>query len=319
MEINFDLHCDLTAYLAEPNTSADGDIRCSVSNLKNGNVKFQVMAFYSATKKGSVDEVKTQLSRYRDLLARNDIDEFNPEKFSLHNPKLSVIAAVENASGLCEEEMPIHLMRENLDNLLSNADLMYIGLTHHNENRFGGGNYSDIGLKDDGKQLLDYINHRKIGIDFSHTSDRLAYDVLNYIDQEDLEIPVLASHSNMRSVFAHPRNLPDELVKEIIRRDGLIGLNFVKYFVGEETAESIFKHIDYALQLGAENHLCFGADFFDDKVHPEQQKYPFFFEEMGDPSAYSWINEKVSENYSEEIKSKISHQNVLNYFARQQG
>jgi len=39
MEINFDLHCDLTAYLAEPNTSADGDIRCSVSNLKNGNVK----------------------------------------------------------------------------------------------------------------------------------------------------------------------------------------------------------------------------------------------------------------------------------------
>ena len=315
MEVNLDLHCDLTAYLLQPNSSPNGDVRCSVDKLFAGNVKMQVMAFYSATEKGSVDEVKEQLKHYRNLLNLPGVYEFSPDKAELKDG-LGIIAAVENASGLCEEDQPVEDAFKNLDWLSSQAKIMYVGLTHHLENRFGGGNFTQAGLKDDGKRLIEFLDGRKIAIDLSHTSDQLAYGILNFIDQHHLDIPVLASHSNMRAVFDHNRNLPDELVTEIVNRGGLIGLNFVKYFINPENPSKIYRHIEHAVKLGAEDHLCFGADFFDDKSHPEQDRYPFFFPEFGDSTAYSTINSRISELFSDEMKEKISHRNALSYFKR---
>ena len=315
MEVNLDLHCDLTAYLLQPNSSPNGDVRCSVDKLFAGNVKMQVMAFYSATEKGSVDEVKEQLKHYRNLLNLPGVYEFSPDKAELKDG-LGIIAAVENASGLCEEDQPVEDAFKNLDWLISQAKIMYVGLTHHLENRFGGGNFTQAGLKDDGKRLIEFLDGRKIAIDLSHTSDQLAYGILNFIDQHHLDIPVLASHSNMRAVFDHNRNLPDELVTEIVNRGGLIGLNFVKYFINPENPSKIYRHIEHAVKLGAEDHLCFGADFFDDKSHPEQDRYPFFFPEFGDSTAYSTINSRISELFSDEVKEKISHRNALSYFKR---
>ena len=315
MEVNLDLHCDLTAYLLQPNSSPNGDVRCSVDKLFAGNVKMQVMAFYSATEKGSVDEVKEQLKHYRNLLNLPGVYEFSPDKAELKDG-LGIIAAVENASGLCEEDQPIEDAFKNLDWLSSRAKIMYVGLTHHLENRFGGGNFTQAGLKDDGKRLIEFLDGRKIAIDLSHTSDQLAYGILNFIDQHHLDITVLACHSNMRAVFDHNRNLPDELVTEIVNRGGLIGLNFVKYFINPENPSKIYRHIEHAVKLGAEDHLCFGADFFDDKSHPEQDRYPFFFPEFGDSTAYSTINSRISELFSDEMKEKISHRNALSYFKR---
>lgn len=316
MDKNIDLHCDLTAYLIEEGASIDGDIRCSLPNLLEGNVAMQVMAFYSGTEKGSVEYAKRQLQVYQNLISLPEFFEITSADIQLQQGKIGVIAAIENASGLCEEDMPIENAFENFDFLNDNAQLMYVGLTHHLENRFGGGNFSEVGLKEDGKLLVEYLNNRKIAVDLSHTSDKLAYDILNLLDSKNLNIPIIASHSNMRAVFSHNRNLPDELVQEIVRRGGLIGLNFVKSFINPEDPDYIYRHIDHAVKLGAENHLCFGADFFDDKSHPDQSRYPFFFDEYGNSTAYNKINEKVTELFTEDFKNKISHGNVLSYFNR---
>lgn len=315
MDKNIDLHCDLTAYLAEPGTHPNGDVRCSVDKLLDGHVKLQVMAFYSSTEDGSVNYVRKQLERYQELLLDENIYEFSPENPFLNN-QLGIIAAIENASGLLEENMSVEMMEQNFQFICSNCKLMYVGLTHHLENRFGGGNFTEIGIKEDGKRVLEMLSGRKIAVDLSHTSDALAFDMLNYIDQNNLQIPVIASHSNMRAVFSHNRNLPDELVQEIVRRKGLIGLNLVKYFINPENPEDIYKHIEHALYLGAEDYLCFGADFFDDKAHPDQSRYPYFFEEFGNPSAYGKINRQVEEIFSPLIRKKMSSQNVLSYFER---
>ena len=128
-------------------------------------------------------------------------------------------------------------MERIIDNV---GNLFYIGLTHHLENRFGGGNFSKAGLKDDGKALLDYLDNKQIAVDFSHTSDALAYDILEYISKKNLKIPILASHSNYRPNFDHPRNLPDDIAKEIINQKGLIGLNFVRAFVNNKHSEDGF-------------------------------------------------------------------------------
>ncbi len=90
-------------------------------------------------------------------------------------------------------------------------------MTHHGENRFGGGNSTGIGLKKDGEALLEYISEKKIAIDLSHTSDALAGDILNYIVKNKLGLSVLASHSNFRGcVFSSAkftrRNCPGNCI-----------------------------------------------------------------------------------------------------------
>src|SRR5690606_14145701 len=130
------------------------------------------------------------------------------------------------------------------------------------ENRFGGGNFTPgVGLKPDGEELLRYLSSRRIALDLAHTSDATAYDLLTFIDRHSLDVPVIASHANFRAVHDNPRNLPLELVQEVVRRQGLIGINFLKKFVNPTRPEALLDHIGYGL-AHARQALCFGADFF---------------------------------------------------------
>jgi len=172
------------------------------------------------------------------------------------------------------------------------GSILYMSLTWNTENRFGGGAHTDIGLKNDGKRLLEYLCEHQIAVDLSHTSDRLAYELLNEIDKRNYQIPVIASHSNARAVCNAPRNLPDDLIKEIVRRKGLIGMNFVRFFLGseKETAHNFTRHFEHFCTLGALSHLCFGADFFNDEdLSPAYRKPPgaTFFPAYDNASTYS--------------------------------
>ena len=167
---------------------------------------------------------------------------------------------------------------------------LYISLTWDGENRFGGGVGTKIGLKDDGKQVLDWMDQKDIALDFSHASDSLADAILNYVDKKSLKIPLLASHSNARAITPLERNLPDFLIKEIFTRKGLVGLNFFAPFIGDSSTR-LLEHIMHFFSLGGEHQLCFGADFFPDFTLSAylQKKYGIkngFFSELGNASTY---------------------------------
>lgn len=320
-----DLHCDLLSYLegipnADPfNTD---EIGCSFPALKEGNVVLQVMAIYSATEQGSVESASKQGQIFKELLTKypNDIhqvrDAATLEGLS-ESSKVGMVAAVENASGLCEEGQPLGDTYRNLEKIISDTGrLLYIGLTHHAENRFGGGNYSDAGLKKDGKALLDYIDGRRIAIDFSHTSDALAHDIIDYIDKNDHDIPLIASHSNYRAIFKHPRNLPNELAQELVRRKGLIGLNFVRAFVNEEDPETLFDHLNHGLMIGAENAVCFGADYFHAGTLPDASRAPYYFKEHETAASYPSILKDFTERTSTKLAEKLANENAIAFLKR---
>lgn len=312
---NIDLHCDLLVYLMNPDSKIDdGEIGCSLPFLKEGNVKLQVMAIFSPTLKGSTQFGKQQSQIFSDLIQTENFYLFNTLEDLENHSETGIIAAIENASGFCEEDEKLEQGFRNLEKIIEKTQkLLYIGMTHHTENRFGGGNFSETGLKQDGKILLDYLSDKNIVVDFAHTSDALAFGILNYIDQRNYKIPVFTSHSNFREICNHKRNLPDELVKEIVSRKGLIGINFVKDFVGNDNPENLYRHIRYGIENGAENYLAYGGDFFYDKNHPDKSRYPFFFEEYCNSTAYNSINKRLSEHFSVEIMEKISHQNAENF------
>ncbi|MDR2238059.1 MAG: membrane dipeptidase [Chryseobacterium sp.] len=263
---NIDLHCDLLYYLLRSGATADDcELGCSLPLLKEGNVKLQVMAIYSSTGKGSTEYGLQQSEIFSGLIKNEDFFLFEGENYKKaeNGDKTGIMASIENASSFCDETESLDSGFKKLETIIENTEkVFYIGLTHHTENRFGGGNNATAGLKEDGKILLDYIADRKIAIDLAHTSDQLAHDIFNYIDQQNYKIPVLASHSNYRTVYQNNRNLPDELAKEVINRNGLIGLNFIKDYIDLEHPERLYEHIQYGLDLGGENQIAYGADYF---------------------------------------------------------
>lgn len=321
----FDLHCDLLSYLQEaPKASPfkSEDIGCSFPDLQKGNVKLQVMAIYTSTQKGSAALGVKQGQLFKDLLLQHPeritqiraADDLNTISTS---SKLGVMAAIENASGFCEEDETLEEGFRKLENIICNTGrLLYIGLTHHGENRFGGGNNTRMGLKPDGRALLDYMNGKGIAVDLSHTSDALAFDILDHLSAFNLDIPVIASHSNFRKVFDHPRNLPDEIALEIIKRKGLIGINFLRAFINDKDPHAMYDHILHGIDLGGTEAICFGADYFYTASHPDPQRKPFFFSEHGNATCYPSILRHLSVHTSPGQVEQIANQNAENFMRR---
>ncbi|MGV3539719.1 MAG: dipeptidase [Rufibacter sp.] len=317
-----DLHCDLTGYLAwiPGSTVHDVDrIGCAVPHLQAGHVKLQVMAFFTPTEPDSAAFTLKQAQLFKEVLLQ-DSSVFSP--FSLKQAQngfskeagIGIVAAIENASGLVEENEPLAKAFERLEQILQLAGpLLYISFTHADENRFSGGNFTPgIGLKPDGGELLHYLHGRRIALDLAHTSDAAAFDMLTFIDKHKLDIPIIASHSNFRQVYDNPRNLPQELVQEIVCREGLIGLNFLKKFVHPEKPEVLLEHVQYGLEH-APQALCFGADFFQESGVAGES---YFHEGHRNAGNYQTVLQALQNSCQPDALAAISHQNARRFLQR---
>lgn len=321
----FDLHCDLLSYLVyRPGANAMNteDIGCAIPYLQHGNVKLQVLAIYSPVEDGSTDFAYQQSIRFRKLLEEYPQQLVKATDLTTvaslpASDRIGVVAAIENAAGFCEENESLEKGFQKLESIIENVEkLLYISLTHHSENRFGGGNYCAVGLKDDGKVVLEYISGRKIAIDLSHTCDQLAFDILEHINKKGLDIPVMASHSNFRSVFNHPRNLIDEVVQEIVDKQGIIGVNFLRAFLNDKNPDALMEHIMYGLKGKAANSLAFGADFFYTKDFPDPSREPFYYPTENNAAKFPEILVRLGEDFSTEQLEALSYKNVQQFIQR---
>lgn len=147
----------------------------------------------------------------------------------------------------------------------------------------------------------------------SHTSDRLGYDILNAIDQYNLDIIPIACHSNFRPITAIARNLPDEIALEIVRRGGVIGINFVRRFVGD-SPQDFLAHIEYGLNLLGDDTLAIGADFYGGLEIPpslmNDRTFPTFQPEFSNSSCYpAWLK-LLRGHFTLEQVEKIAYKNA---------
>jgi len=322
-----DLHSDLLSYLTHKDGRLPDDSlsRNSFPQMQAGNVAVQTLAIFSRTAESSVEQGKKQLHHFQHLLTAY------PDRFAalthqsnLSLPRVHLIAAFENASAFASETEPLDAILSRLQKIHDAlGSLFYITLTWDGENRFGGGVGSSAGLKPDGEQLLHWLSNKRIAVDLSHTSDRFASEIIECIDKKSLHIPLIASHSNFRSVTDKLRNLPDAIAQEIIRRQGLIGINLFAPFIHKSDASALIRHVEYGLSLGGENALCFGADFFCDTDFPMiKQKYPeapfFFFEEYKNSSTYPSILASLEQRLrlSSEKLHAIASKNALDFLKK---
>lgn len=319
-----DLHCDLLSYLINSYDRTPYDLHnigASIPYLKKGNVSMQIMAIFSKTCPGSTSFAWEQVDMYEKLITQKDILAFDFQGGALtildkERIPPHMYHAIENASGMWEEEEELACGFTRMERYMSRLGKpFYISLTHNTENRFGGGNYSaNVGLKPDGKALLAWMDEKGLAVDLSHTSDALAVDILTFIEKQNLKIPVLASHSNAREVYSHLRNLPTEVIQEIILRDGLIGINFFKPFVHDSSREGLFDHIDFYLAHEGEHVIAFGADFFDVTALSVPQEGPLFFSNYHNAAFYPlFLAELEKREFNPTQISKLAWKNVIRF------
>ena len=118
----------------------------------------------------------------------------------------------------------------------------------------------DDGLSDFGRDVVREMERIGMIVDVSHLSDRAFSDVLAAVTR-----PVVASHSNLRAICDHPRNLTDDQMRAIAERGGLVGLTFAGLFVDPKpekvTIERVFEHLDRMIDLAGIDHVGIGTDF----------------------------------------------------------
>ena len=300
---------------ARPDDKAFG---ASFPLLKEGNVGMQVMAIYTAVESESAKKGIAQSVIYKQLLKDYAGDVYQADTgFKAKKEGIGMVASLESASGICNEDEPLDHAFKNLETILANVGrLFYISLTHHTENRFGGGNYAEAGLKPDGEVLLDYMHDRQIAIDLSHTSDALAHDILDYTYKNGLNAPVMASHSNFRDIWDHPRNLTKENAQEIINRGGLIGMNFLRAFLNNDDPEALLDHIKYGFELpNGDKSMAFGADFFYTGDFPNPERDPYYFPRHEDATKYQAIIADLKNDLSPDQIAGLAHKNVERFIA----
>lgn len=121
---------------------------------------------------------------------------------------------------------------------------------------------SEGGLSAFGLSLVRHAEELGMFIDVSHLNDSGFWNVM-----EIARGPVIASHSNCRSLCDHPRNLTDEQIKAIAGKNGVIGINALSAFVLPSTVErkasvdDLVSHVDHMASLVGTDHIGIGFDF----------------------------------------------------------
>jgi membrane dipeptidase len=155
-------------------------------------------------------------------------------------------------------------------------------IAYNKNNKLGGGcQDDDKGLTEFGKRTIDEMTRVGMLTCCSHTGYKTAMQVMEYANN-----PVIFSHSNALALKQHPRNIPDELIKTCAETGGVIGINGVGIFLGDDDAstEQIVRHIDYVAQLVGSEHVGLGIDYtFDgEELNDYISNNPGLFpEEMG--------------------------------------
>ncbi|WEO75905.1 dipeptidase [Cryobacterium sp. SO2] len=168
--------------------------------------------------------------------------------------------------------------------MLARLGVRYLTLTHvHNTSWADSGTDEPVhgGLSPRGVEYIQELNRLGMLVDLSHVSPATAHAALDVTTA-----PVIFSHSSCHAVTAHPRNVPDEVLRRLADNDGVLMVTFVPQFVSAEyavwfggdkttaaprvTLAQVADHIEHARAVAGIRHIGLGGDFDGTDEFPDQ-------------------------------------------------
>jgi membrane dipeptidase len=108
----------------------------------------------------------------------------------------------------------------------------YMTLTHSGNDEWADSSTDKAvhnGLTPFGKDVVGEMNRLGVMVDISHVSDKTFYDAL-----EVSKAPLIASHSSCRAICDAPRNMTDQMIKDLAAKGGVIQINYHVGFLSQE-------------------------------------------------------------------------------------
>lgn len=271
-----DLHCDTILPVLERDLSlrASGDIQVTFEGMQKGAALAQCFAVWMPSEmsapilamgerpKGEEEDliyIRQAYSRlHREAEKNADLVKLGGDiRENAQQGKMTMLLTMED----------LRAVYGKMERLAEFCDMGFRmgALLWNHENCFGYPNSTDEninqkGLKDFGKEAIPVMNDLNFIVDVSHLNDAGIRDVLSISKK-----PVVASHSNCRSLCAHSRNLTDEQIKGIADTGGVIGLCFSPGFLSKgasaATISDMIRHLEHVLDVGGEEALALGTDF----------------------------------------------------------
>ena len=226
-----DTHCDTPSHILRLRDLSQDDTYSHVDfpKLSRGGVDGAFFALYTPASLTSsesyayahklLDGVKDLLSSHPDK-ARMAVS--RDEAYANKTAGLfSVFLGLENGAAF---ENSLDRIDEFYD-----AGVRYTTLCHSRNNQIcdscAEGNGWN-GLSSFGKDAVKRMNQLGMLVDVSHISDASFYDVLEVSDK-----PVVATHSCCRALCSHPRNMTDEMIRQLAQAGGVVQINFYPLFL----------------------------------------------------------------------------------------
>jgi len=136
----------------------------------------------------------------------------------------------------------------------------------------------DEGLTTYGRALVREMNAVGMVVDGSHCSTRTGLDLA-----EVTQAPMVYSHSCMRALWDHERNITDEQARACAATGGVVGITGVGIFLGpnDPSLDAFVRHIEYAVELVGPEHVGVSTDFSFDHadIAREIERNPHLFPE----------------------------------------
>lgn len=325
-----DMHCDTILGLLEKEQKLEtpslyaNDLSVDIQKMQAGNYLLQNFALFTHQKALEIPEQQTMrlYDMYCRMLEENKehiapVYQYSDIEKNEKAGKISSMLTLEDGGVVFND---LAMLRNYY-----RMGVRMIALTWNYENGIG---YPNLSMSDfvDYKQVnflqrvdtvngltpfgISYIQEmERLGmiIDVSHLNDAGFYDVLKYTKK-----PFVASHSNARAICPVARNLSDDMILELAKRGGVMGINFCGDFLELHDQENgpskicdMVKQITYIRDLTGIDVIALGTDF--DGIHSQL--------EIKDASQMYKLEEALLDaGFSSSDVEKIFYKNALRVY-----
>ena len=187
-----------------------------------------------------IDAIREQVRKYSsDLALATTAAEIREAK---KQGKIAALMGVEGG----------HMINSDLGVLRSYAALgvRYMTLTHSGNCEWADSSTDKAahnGLTSFGKDVVREMNRLGMIVDISHVSDKTFYDALAVS-----KAPLIASHSDCRAICDAPRNMTDQMIRDLAAKGGVIQINYHIGFLSQEFRNAEKAHPEWEQAIAVE-------------------------------------------------------------------